>query len=157
MVLIDNIWLNKSVSKNRSSDTMTIRSAYEKRILSRRDMIKIKRIYEEYSSDDGVRILVDRLWPRGISKEKAKIDIWYKDIAPTNDLRKWFNHDIEKYEEFKEKYFEELKGNPLLPDFLDLVSEKSKSSDVTLLFSAKDEEHNNAVVLKEFLENRHII
>lgn len=114
-------------------------------------MIKIKRIYEEYSSDDGVRILVDRLWPRGISKEKAKIDIWYKDIAPTNDLRKWFNHDIEKYEEFKEKYFEELKGNPLLPDFLDLVSEKSKSSDVTLLFSAKDEEHNNAVVLKEFI------
>lgn len=126
-------------------------------IMSGRKMIKTKRIYEEYSDADGFRILVDRLWPRGISKEKAKIDIWYKDIAPSNDLRKWFNHDIEKYEEFKEKYFEELKGNPALPDFLDLVSEKSKSSDVTLIFSAKDEKHNNAVVLKEFLENRQII
>lgn len=115
-------------------------------------MIKTKRIYEEYSDADGFRILVDRLWPRGISKEKAKIDIWCKDIAPSNELRKWFNHDIEKYEEFKEKYFKELKDNPALSDFLELISDKAKAGNVTLLFSAKDEEHNNAVVLKEFIK-----
>lgn len=115
-------------------------------------MIITKRIYEAYSDEDGIRILVDRLWPRGISREKAKIDFWYKEIAPSNDLRKWFNHDIEKYEGFREKYFDELKGNPALQDFSRLVTEKSKTGNVTLLFSAKDEEHNNAVVLKEFLE-----
>ncbi len=112
-------------------------------------MIKLKRIYEKYNKDDGYRILVDRLWPRGISKERAKLDLWFKDIAPSTDLRKWFNHDIPKWSEFKKKYRAELKVNKVNVDFLKQVVQKKKI--ITLLYGAKDEIHNEAVVLEELL------
>ncbi|HYA11902.1 MAG TPA: DUF488 domain-containing protein [Thermodesulfovibrionales bacterium] len=114
-------------------------------------MIKVKRIYDPVSPDDGKRILVDRLWPRGIKKDKAKIDEWLKDIAPSNGLRKWFSHDPDKWKEFKNRYIKELKDNSELIERLRAVTKKEK---VTLLFSAKDVEHNNAVVLKEVIEKK---
>lgn len=110
-------------------------------------MMLIKRIYEKSSVNDGVRILVDRLWPRGISKAQAKIDLWIKDIAPSNELRKWFNHEDNKWDEFKKRYFEELKDKEQL-----LNKIKKQKGTVTLLFGAKNIEHNNAVAIKEFIE-----
>ncbi|KYD11253.1 hypothetical protein B4102_2218 [Heyndrickxia sporothermodurans] len=114
-------------------------------------MITIKRVYKPVNEADGKRVLVDRLWPRGISKEKAEIDEWMKDIAPSNELRKWFNHDPEKFEEFSQKYKEELK-EPEKKKELDKLIEMSDGNTVTLVYSAKDEEHNQAVVLKHYLE-----
>jgi len=111
-------------------------------------VIKIKRVYENSSKDDGERILVDRLWPRGVSKEKAKIDLWVKEIAPSDELRKWFSHDPLKWVEFKKRYENELKANPEVQKLVSI----SKKENLTLLYAAKDEEHNNAVVLKEFME-----
>jgi uncharacterized protein YeaO (DUF488 family) len=112
-------------------------------------MIKIKRIYEKYSLDDGFRILIDRLWPRGVPKANAKVDLWLKEIAPTDSLRKWFSHDPEKWESFKKKYVEELKKNkPTLDKIKDLEKEHKT---ITLVFSAKDEQHNNAVALQKVL------
>lgn len=112
-------------------------------------MVKIKRIYEQPSKEDGFRVLIDRLWPRGISKEKAQIDLWYKDIAPSNELRKWFAHDPAKWDEFQKKYKAEVS---LQKDKLDELKELIKKKDtVTLLYSASDREHNNAVVLMEVL------
>ncbi len=113
-------------------------------------MIKLKRIYYEPHESDGFRILVDRLWPRGLSKDKAKVDMWMKDIAPGDSLRKWFSHDIRKWAQFKARYFEELKDRR---ELVDLVKEKEKNGAVTLLFGAKDETHNNAVALKEYIES----
>lgn len=110
-------------------------------------MIKIKRVYEKPSEDDGYRILIDRLWARGLTKEKAKIDLWLKDIAPSNELRKWFNHDPEKWDFFKEKYKQELKDKKDLAEQIRKL-EKEKGT-VTLLYSTKDEKHNNAVALTE--------
>lgn len=112
-------------------------------------MIRIKRIYEPAASDDGFRILVDRLWPRGLSKENAKVDLWLKDIAPSNDLRKSFCHDPEKWKEFESKYQKELEANKELLNKIKQI-EKEKGI-VTLLYSAKDKEHNNAVVLSAIL------
>jgi len=113
-------------------------------------MIKIKRIYESAAEEDGFRILVDRLWPRGIKKEKAKIDLWLKEVAPSDELRKWFSHEPEKWEEFKKRYAKELAANqPLLKEIRQLEEEKGT---VTLLYSARDVEHNNAVALKAVLE-----
>lgn len=112
-------------------------------------MIKIKRIYDGTGEDDGYRILVDRLWPRGIKKEEANIDKWMKEIAPSDELRKSFSHNAEKFDEFKERYIEELKDKK---DLIDEIIEMSRKNNVTLLYSAKDEEHNNAVVLKEYIE-----
>ena len=114
-------------------------------------MIKLKRIYELYSEGDGYRVLVDRLWPRGVSKEKAHLDLWLKDIAPSTELRKWFNHEKEKWEEFKKKYIEELKQNRDMVDQMSNILSKNKK--VTLLFGSKDEKHNQAVVIATFLEN----
>ena len=111
--------------------------------------LEIKRVYTEPAKEDGQRILVDRLWPRGISKEKAQIDLWLKDIAPSNELRKWFAHEPSKWKEFKEKYFKELKSNP---DVVKTLSEQLNKNKVTLVFSAKEERFNNAVALKEFIE-----
>jgi uncharacterized protein YeaO (DUF488 family) len=112
-------------------------------------MIKVKRVYNPPAKEDGIRILVDRLWPRGISKEKAKADLWSKEIAPSNDLREWFSHDPKKWEEFKEKYEAELKNKvELLRKIKQMEKEKGI---VTLLYSAKDEEHNNAVALSAIL------
>jgi len=112
-------------------------------------MIRIKRIYEEYSPDDGFRILIDRLWPRGVSKDDARVDLWFKEIAPTDHLRKWFSHDPKKWEAFKKKYIKELKENKLSLDKIRNLKKEHKN--ITLIFSAKDEQHNNAVVLSEFL------
>lgn len=110
--------------------------------------IKIKRVYEEAGAKDGTRILVDRLWPRGIKKENAMIDSWMKEIAPSNELRNWFGHDPEKWIEFKKKYFAELKANKKLCE--EIIS--SSGSTLTLVYGAKDEEHNQAAALKEYLE-----
>lgn len=115
-------------------------------------MIRIRRVYEAPETNDGYRILVDRVWPRGISKEKAMVDLWLKPIAPSTDLRKWFGHDPGKWETFREKYKEELKDKE---DYLKQIKEKkNEKGTVTLVFGAKDENHNNAVVLKEVLEER---
>jgi uncharacterized protein YeaO (DUF488 family) len=114
-------------------------------------MIKIKRAYQTADEKDGFRILIDRLWPRGISKEKAKFDLWLKDIAPSNNLRHWFNHDPKRWDEFQSKYNEELEDKKeLLKQIKDL--EKDKST-ITLVYGAKDEEHNNAVVLINVLKD----
>jgi uncharacterized protein YeaO (DUF488 family) len=114
-------------------------------------MIKIKRIYDSVSIDDGKRILVDRLWPRGIKKNEAKINEWLKDIAPSDGLRKWFSHDPSKWQEFKNRYRRELKNKSELIERLKGIAKKEK---VTFLFSAKDKEHNNAIVLKEVIEKK---
>ena len=111
-------------------------------------MIKIKRAYAPAEETDGYRILVDRLWPRGISKEKAKIDLWLKSVAPSSDLRKWFGHVPERFPEFTKRYKAELAEAGALDDLRKVLSEHP---DATLLFAAHDEEHNNAVVLKELL------
>ena len=113
-------------------------------------MIKIKRIYELPEEKDGFRILVDRLWPRGISKQKARVDLWLKEIAPSDKLRKWFSHDPKKWVDFKSKYTKELESNPLLQRIKQLEKENKV---LTLLYSAKDKEHNNVVVLYEILNH----
>ena len=112
-------------------------------------MIKVKRAYDEPSPRDGMRILVDRLWPRGISKEKARIDEWVRDIAPSSELRKWFGHDPAKWSEFKKKYKKELMGEH--KDLLSALRKESRGKTVTLVYAAKDKEHNNALALKEIL------
>jgi len=109
-------------------------------------MIKVKRVYDPLEKDDGIRILVDRLWPRGVKKDQ--VDVWLKDIAPSDELRKWYNHDPNKWEEFKRKYFEELSRNPKVEILLQLIK---KGNNVTLLYASKSP-YNNAVALKEYLE-----
>lgn len=109
--------------------------------------ISVKRIYEKYDKTDGKRILVDRLWPRGIKKEDAKIDFWLKEIAPSNELRKWYSHDPAKWDDFRKKYFMELNGKEELCEQL-----LSKGEKITLLFSSKELRINNAAALKEYLE-----
>lgn len=108
--------------------------------------IKIKRVYVEPSDKDGKRILIDRLWPRGLTKEKAQVDLWLKDIAPSTELRKWFAHDPDKWSEFKKRYLHELKDNNAAVQTLKDELSKGK---VTLVYGAKDEEHNDAVVIQE--------
>ena len=111
--------------------------------------VAIKRIYEPASPNDGVRILVDRMWPRGIKKADAKFDLWLKDVAPTTSLRRWFDHRPERWEQFCKKYSVELSNNTALQELLDLLNTKKR---VTLLYSARDAEHNQAVVLAEYLK-----
>jgi uncharacterized protein YeaO (DUF488 family) len=112
-------------------------------------MIKLKRAYTTPSKDDGFRILVERLWPRGVSKERAAIDLWLKDVAPSADLRKWYGHDPKKWLEFRKRYWIELKA---AVEAVNLVKEKCKEGPVTFVFAASDVERNSAVALKEFLE-----
>jgi uncharacterized protein YeaO (DUF488 family) len=112
-------------------------------------MIKTVRVYDT-SVESGYRILVDRLWPRGVSKEDAKLDLWLKEIGPSNELRKWFGHDPEKWNGFKEKFFSELDEKK---ELVEQIIIKAREGDVILLFGAKDEEHNNAVALKEYIES----
>ncbi len=112
-------------------------------------MIKLKRVYETPGKEDGFRILVDRLWPRGISKEKAKVDLWPKEIAPSNELRKWYHADYEKWDEFKKKYKKELENNE--EAFNELKSVVKKNKTVTFVYSSKEEKFNNAFALREFL------
>lgn len=113
--------------------------------------IATHRIYQSNHTGNGVRILVDRVWPRGLSKEKAAIDYWAKEVAPSTELRKWFGHDPNKWPEFKKRYFAELDNNP--ESCRELLS-RIEGKNALLLYGAKDEHHNNAVALKEYLKKR---
>ncbi|MGR8978693.1 MAG: DUF488 domain-containing protein [Gammaproteobacteria bacterium] len=112
--------------------------------------IKIKRIYDSPEDKDGKRILVDRLWPRGLSKEKARVDLWMKEIAPSDELRRWYDHAAQKWPEFQLKYFAELKANP---EIVNTLLKYASEGAVTLVYSSKENRFNNAVALKEYLES----
>jgi len=112
---------------------------------------QIKRIYEPAAKADGARVLVDRIWPRGVSKQKAALDEWFRDIAPSPRLRKWFGHDPERFGEFRRRYRDELKSNRIAVKHLRDLAKKRR---VTLLYAAHDEEHNHARVLAEYLRGR---
>ena len=114
-------------------------------------MIKLKRVYEKQTGDDGVRYLVERLWPRGVKKDSLRIEGWLKDAGPSSDLRKWFHHDPEKWQEFRRRYFAELDR---APDSWAPIREAAERGTVTLLYSSHDLEHNNAVALKEYLTRK---
>lgn len=110
---------------------------------------RIKRIYDEIESEDGFRVLVDGIWPRGISKSQAGIDLWLKEIAPSKELRQWFNHDRDKWQTFRKRYLSELKNNR---DTAERLLEAAGNKNITLLFAARDREHNQAVVIREYLK-----
>jgi len=112
-------------------------------------MIKVKRVYDPAAPEDGLRVLVDRLWPRGLSRERAQVNLWLKDVAPDSELRKWFSHDPERWPEFKRRYFAELATQT---DLLATIAEEARDGVVTILYGAKDREHNNALALKEYME-----
>lgn len=112
--------------------------------------IHIKRIYEPPARSDGIRILVDRLWPRGATRNEARLDAWIKDVAPSDALRRWYSHDPGKWPEFRARYIAELKHNPAVVELQDMAA---KSKTLTLLFAAKDNLRNNATVLREFLDD----
>lgn len=114
--------------------------------------LKIERIYTKPADLNGYRILVDRLWPRGISKVNAHLDSWLKEVGPSTELRKWFGHDPAKYAEFKERYLQELATNPAYDQLKDLMSQQLPKQNVILLYGAKDEQHNQAVILQELLQ-----
>jgi uncharacterized protein YeaO (DUF488 family) len=114
-------------------------------------MIRVKRTYDPPARGDGWRVLVERLWPRGMKKEALAADAWLKEVAPSTELRKWFNHRVERWEEFQRRYRNELKENP---DAWRPIAEAGRSGTVTLLYSAHDTEHNGALVLRDFLEKR---
>jgi uncharacterized protein YeaO (DUF488 family) len=114
-------------------------------------MLKIKRVYDPPSPNDGKRILIDRLWPRGLKKEDAKVDVWIKEVAPSTQLRMWYGHDPKKWVEFKRRFFSELHRRQ---DLVEGIVNASRKGTVTLLFGSKEERFNNAVALKEFVEAR---
>ena len=113
--------------------------------------IDLKRAYDAPAEADGLRVLVDRVWPRGVSKEKANLDDWVREVAPSSELRKWFGHDPEKWPEFRKRYFRELDEKK---ELIDSLLQKIREGRVTLVFGARDEIHNNAVALKEYLQKR---
>lgn len=113
--------------------------------------LRLKRVYEEPSPDDGTRVLIDRLWPRGISKERARIDLWLKEIAPSRELRTWFGHDPDKFAEFRRRYEAEL-ASGAASDALSRLREMARSGPLTLVFAAHDREHANARVLQDILD-----
>ena len=112
-------------------------------------MLKMKRAYEKPAEDDGARVLVDRLWPRGVKKEDAHIDWWAKDLAPSTELREWFGHDPDKWPEFRRRYFSELDARPLV---VQRIAALAKEGPVTLLYASRDRERNQAVALRDYLE-----
>ena len=114
--------------------------------------IQLKRVYDDAAEGDGYRVLVDRLWPRGLSKDKARIDLWLREIAPSTELRQWYQHDPEKWDEFKKRYYHELESQP---DAVRQLADLVKKQHVTLVYSSKNEDINNAVALKAYLEKRH--
>jgi uncharacterized protein YeaO (DUF488 family) len=114
-------------------------------------MLKLKRVYLQPAPEDGLRVLVERLWPRGCTKEKAALDVWLKEVAPSPELRRWFGHDPARWEEFCRRYWQELAGKPKETDFL---RQESRAGPVTLVYAARDEEHNAALALKQFLEGK---
>ena len=116
--------------------------------------LRIKRIYETIEEQDGYRVLTDRLWPRGIAKAKAAIDLWEKTIAPSTELREWFGHIPERFPEFTERYLQELEDNSDATKFVELCQKQLEKNNVTLLYGAKDEVHNQAVVLQNFINKR---
>jgi uncharacterized protein YeaO (DUF488 family) len=111
-------------------------------------MIRLKRAYEEPSKDDGFRILVERLWPRGLTKQRAALDVWLKDVSPSPELRKWYGHDPSRWKQFQERYWKELQKKQ---EPIKLLKQKAREGTVTLVYAARDEEHNSALVLKRFL------
>ena len=113
--------------------------------------IHLKRAYDEYSQEDGYRVLVDRLWPRGVSKERLHIDSWLKEIAPSNELRKWYGHNPEKWDQFKQRYYKELQTQEQL---VQVLLQRIEAGPITLVYSTKATEYNNAVALKEYLLRR---
>ena len=115
------------------------------------DLIHLKRVYETPSPQDGLRVLVDRLWPRGLNKERAAVDVWAKEIAPSTELRKWFGHDPDKWKQFQTRYRSELRKNKAV---LDELKRQIKRKTVTLVYGARDQEHNEAVVLQKMLAGR---
>lgn len=116
-------------------------------------MLKVKRVYDPPSKEDGYRILVDRVWPRGFTKEKARVDEWRRELGPSDALRKWFGHDPDKWDEFRRRYREELEDKGGWADLM-AIAERARKQDVTLVFSAKDVAHNQAVALKEMALGR---
>lgn len=130
---------------------MTRPRAWNGKIESEDIMLQIKRVYEKAEKRDGTRFLVERLWPRGIRKESLKMKAWLKDVAPSPELRKWFGHDPEKWQEFQKRYRAELRVHP---EAWQPILEAAKNNDVTLLYSARDIERNSALLLKDFLEER---
>lgn len=114
-------------------------------------MIKLKRAYEPPSKDDGERILVERLWPRGLTKDRAQIDLWLKDISPSPDLRKWFGHDSKKWNEFRKRYLQEVAKKT---ELVKLLKQKSRGKTITFVYAARDVERNSAAVLKTYLGRR---
>jgi uncharacterized protein YeaO (DUF488 family) len=119
-------------------------------------MLRIKRVYEKRDSGDGKRILVDRLWPRGLTREEAAIYEWMKDLAPSDELRKWFGHEPEKWAEFRQKYTQELNA-PDKVRLLDKLASMARGGNVTLVYAARDTEHNNAQVLEEILQSVEVL
>ena len=111
-------------------------------------MIRLKRVYDPASNDDGVRLLVERLWPRGVKKTDLRLDAWLKDVAPSTELRRWFSHDPAKWTEFQQRYFAELDAHP---EAVEPILKASSRGPVTLLFSSHDAEHNNAVALETYI------
>ncbi|WP_313234673.1 DUF488 domain-containing protein [Sporosarcina ureae] len=120
--------------------------------------VQIKRVYEEAKKADGMRVLVDRVWPRGMSKEDAQVDEWLKEIGPSKELRQWFDHDPDKFDQFKDQYKEELENNEEQQDELEKLKDWTieHKKNLTLLFGAKDEKNNQAVVLKEILDRQQV-
>jgi uncharacterized protein YeaO (DUF488 family) len=114
-------------------------------------MIKLKRVYEEPTKEDGFRILVERLWLRGLTKDRAAVDLWLKDVAPSSELREWFGHDPTRWEQFCERYWMELR---LKGDLISLLKQKDKEGYVTFIYAARDEKHNSAVALKMYIEQK---
>jgi uncharacterized protein YeaO (DUF488 family) len=114
-------------------------------------MIKLKRVYESPSPEDGLRVLVDRLWPRGLTKERAAVDLWAKDVAPSTELRKWFGHDPAKWTQFQIRYRKELQEKK---DALQRLKQSTEERDVTLVYGARDTHHNEALVLKKVLDRQ---
>jgi len=114
-------------------------------------MIKLKRVYEKAENNDGLRVLVDRLWPRGVKKEEAKLDEWLRDIAPSSVLRKWFRHDPKKWEEFKIRYEQEVAQKE---ELLDKLIQDAKGKNITLVYASREKQFNNVIVLKELIEER---
>jgi uncharacterized protein YeaO (DUF488 family) len=113
--------------------------------------VRTKRVYEDSDPDDGIRVLVDRLWPRGVSKEQAQLDDWLKGVAPSDELREWFDHDPDRWDEFRERYRGELDERS---DEVRQLLDHARSGTLTLVYAAADEEHNNAVVLADYLTER---
>ena len=119
--------------------------------MAKKGTIRLKRAYEEPSKDDGTRVLVERLWPRGVSKEKAAIDLWLKEVAPSPELRKWYAHDPDRWEQFRRRYRAELDDKG---ELLDDLRRRLQQGPVTFVFAARDQEHNSAVLLSDYLESK---